>query len=287
MSARFLENNYQEGVLGMLSEGTGINAPQVHGVPPLHQQQLQEVCVILSPNLRSSKLHFRPVVCNDSSCPLVSPAVFPAVNADGVDDPNVAAGPAIPQVNGADTANIANGAHTPFLQLTNVPFNAAAGAAGGGEAIHHPLANNLLPAHPGEAGAANNMAAGRQQQSRQRLIANAAVACVGGTVYLDEVEADLVRHPQNCDNIKAVDGINHSMLQAMQMISLAIRGVQPPTASAAIVAPGLNSANVIASLYTGLASARAANRMDAVFCYERMIDRLKRKEEDDLDAHLN
>jgi hypothetical protein len=71
------------------------------------------------------------------------------------------------------------------------------------------------------------------------------------------------------------------------MISLAIGRTQPLAASAAIVAPGLNTADVIASLYAHLASARAANRTDAVFCYERMIDRLKRKEEDDLEAHLN
>jgi hypothetical protein len=58
-------------------------------------------------------------------------------------------------------------------------------------------------------------------------------------------------------------------------------------ASAATVAPGLNTANVIASLYTRLASARAANRMDAMVCYERMIDHLKRKEEEDLEACLN
>ncbi len=106
VSARSLENDYQEGTLGMLPEGTGVNAPQVYGVPPLRQQQLQDACGILSQNPRSSNLHFCPIVCNDSSCPLVSSVVAPAVDADGVDD--VDAGPALPHVNGADAANVAN-----------------------------------------------------------------------------------------------------------------------------------------------------------------------------------
>jgi hypothetical protein len=278
------ENGHQEGALGVLSEGTGFNAPQVCSVAPLLQQQLQEVCMILSPNPLSSKLHFRPVVRNDSSCPFVLPAVSPAVDADRVDDANVAAGPALPQINGADTTNVANGAYTLFLCPLDVPFNVAARAAGGGEAIHLPLANNLLPVHPGEAGADNNMMAGRQQQSQQHLIANAAVAGVGG---LDEVGVDSVRCPQNCNNIEAIDGINHAVPQAMRMISLAIGRVQPPAASAAIIAPGLNAANVLASLYTHLASARAVNRIDAMVCHEMMIDHLKRKEEEDLEACLN
>ncbi len=70
------------------------------------------------------------------------------------------------------------------------------------------------------------------------------------------------------------------------MISLALGRVQPPAASAATIAPGLNTADVISSLYAHLASARGTNRMDAVFRYERMIDRLERKEEDDLEACL-
>jgi hypothetical protein len=116
------------------------------------------------------------------------------------------------------------------------------------------------------------MAAARLQQPQQCLIVDAAVAGVDGIVYLDEVGADLVRRPRNRDNIEAIDGINRAMLQATWMISLAIGSTQPPpAASAATVAPGLNTANVIESLYTHLASARAANRTDAVFCYERMI----------------
>ncbi len=71
----------------------------VRGMPPLCQQQLQDVCGILSQNRRSSNSHFHPIVCDDSSCPLLSPAVILAVNADGVNDASVAAGPVLPQVN--------------------------------------------------------------------------------------------------------------------------------------------------------------------------------------------
>jgi hypothetical protein len=86
------------------------------------------------------------------------------------------------------------------------------------------------------------------------------------------------------------------------MISQAIgRAHQPPAATAAAAAaaavaplpnatarpllPGGDS-DVIASLYTRLVSARAANRTDAVDQYERMINRLERKEEEELESHL-
>jgi hypothetical protein len=80
------------------------------------------------------------------------------------------------------------------------------------------------------------------------------------------------------------------------MISQAIRRAQPP-AAAAVVAPIPNTAacllppggdgDVIASLYARLASARAANRTDTVDRYVEMINRLERKEEEELEARLN
>ncbi len=96
-----------------------------------------------------------------------------------------------------------------------------------------------LPAHPGPAGAASNLARMNQQH-----VANAAVAGVGGVVYIDEVEAETMRRPLNRDNIDALDGINSAMLQATRMISAAIgRAHQPPqhqphATAAAGVAPG-------------------------------------------------
>jgi hypothetical protein len=147
--------------------------------------------------------------------------------------------------------------------------------------------------HPVPAGAANNLAASRQ---RQQHVANAAVAGVGGVIYINKVEANLMRCPQNHDNIEAIDGINDAILQATRMISQAIGWAQPPTA-AAVVVPLPNAAtrllppggdgDVIASLYTRLVSARAANRTDAVVRYERMIDHLERKEEEELEACLS
>jgi hypothetical protein len=111
--------------------------------------------------------------------------------------------------------------HTPFL----LPMGG--GATGGGAAVlPPPAANNLLLAHPGPAGAANNLAASRQNQQR---VANAAVAGVGGVIYIDEVDAESMRCPRNRDNIEALDGINVAMLQATHMISQAIgRAHQPP-----------------------------------------------------------
>jgi hypothetical protein len=139
------------------------------------------------------------------------------------------------------------------------------------------------------------LAASRQNQ--QRRVANAAVAGVGGVIYIDEVEAKSMRRPRNRNNIEALDGINNAMLQATRMISQAIgRAHQPPAAAATAVAPLPNATtrpllpggdgDVIASLYARLVSARAANRTDAVVRYERMIDRLERKEEEELEARL-
>jgi hypothetical protein len=42
VQARSIENDYQEGALGMLPEGTGVDAPHVRGAPPLRQQELQD-----------------------------------------------------------------------------------------------------------------------------------------------------------------------------------------------------------------------------------------------------
>jgi len=141
--------------------------------------------------------------------------------------------------------------------------------------------------------AANNLAASRQNQQH---VANAVVAGVGCIIYIDEVEAESMRHPQNHDNIEALNGINNAMLQASRMISQAIGRAHQPPAAAATVAPLPNAAacpllfggdgDIIASLYARLVSARASNRMDTVDQNERMINRLEQKEEEELEAHL-
>jgi hypothetical protein len=186
--------------------------------------------------------------------------------------------------------NVANGVHTPFFLLPLLE-----GATGGGAAVPPPpAANNLLLAHPGPAGAANNLAASRQNQQR---VVNAAVAVVDGVIYIDEVEVESMCRPRNRDNIEALDGINNAMLQATHMIIQAIgRAHQPPAAAATAAAPLPNAAtrpllpggddDVIASLYACLVSARAASRTDAVDRYERMIDRLERKEVEELESRL-
>ena len=199
----------------------------------------------------------------------------------GRNSSNLAACPSVPVVDCTAPTNVANGVRTPFLNPQ--------GAAGGGAAAPPPpAAINLLPAHPGQAGAANNLARVNQQR-----VANAAVAGVGGVVYIDEVEAETMRRPRNRDNIDALDGINSAMLQATRMISAAIGRAhqqppqhQPPATAAAGVAPGGGDGDLIASFYARLANARAANRMDAVNRYERMINRLESKEEEEMEAHL-
>ena len=197
--------------------------------------------------------------------PLVSP-VFADNRADN-HSTNLAACPAVPEVGCTAPPNVANRVHTPFL----LPMG---GATGGGAAVlPPPAANNLLLAHPGQAGAVNNMAACRQNQQR---VANAAVAGVGGIIYIDEVDAESMRCPRNRENIEALDGINNAMLQATCMISQAIgRAHQPPAvpataafplpnATARPLLPAGGDGDVVASLYAHLVSARAASRTDAV-----------------------
>jgi len=59
-----------------------------------------------------------------------------------------------------------------------------------------------------------------------------------------------------------------------------------PNATACPLLPAGGDGDVIASLYACLVSARAASKTDAVDQYERMIDRLERKEEEELEARL-
>jgi hypothetical protein len=81
--------------LGMLPEGTGVNAPHVRGAPPSRQQELQDACAILALNPRSTNSHFRLGVVpgGHSFRPLVSP-VFADNRADN-HSINLAACPAV------------------------------------------------------------------------------------------------------------------------------------------------------------------------------------------------
>ena len=114
------------------------------------------------------------------------------------------------------------------------------------------------------------------------------MAGVGGTIYINEVDADSMRHPQNRDNIEAINCISHAMLQATRMISQVIGQAQPPAATT-VIAPIPNTTT--RPLPPGgdgdVLGARAANRTDTVVHYERMIDCLEQKEEEELEACLN
>jgi len=109
VQARSLENDYQEGVLGMLPEGTGVDAPHVRGAPPLRQQELQDACTILAQNPRSTNPQFRLGVVpgGHSFRPRVSP-VFADNRADN-HSTNLAACPAVPEVDCTALPNVANG----------------------------------------------------------------------------------------------------------------------------------------------------------------------------------
>ena len=113
---------------------------------------------------------------------------------------NLAACPAVPEVGCTAPPNVANGGCT-------LPSSFQWGERQVVVWLYFPppAANNLLLAHPGPAGAANtnNLAASRQNQQR---VANAVVAGVGGVIYIDEVDAESMRHPRNRNNIKALDG---------------------------------------------------------------------------------
>jgi len=95
VQARSLKNDYQEGALGILPEGTGVDAPYVRGAPPSRQQELQDACAILALNPRSTNSHFRLGVVpgGHSFRPLVSP-VFADNRADN-HSINLAACPAV------------------------------------------------------------------------------------------------------------------------------------------------------------------------------------------------
>ncbi len=47
----------------------------------------------------------------------------------------------------------------------------------------------------------------RVLRQNQQHVGNAAVAGVGGVIYIGEVDAESMRRPQNRDNIEALDGI--------------------------------------------------------------------------------
>jgi hypothetical protein len=76
------------------------------------------------------------------------------------------------------------------------------------------------------------------------------------------------------------------MISQARPVAAAAAAVAPlPNAAARPLLPG-GDGEVIASLYARLVSARAANRMGAVDRYKRMIDRLERKEEEELESRL-
>jgi hypothetical protein len=69
--ARQCGNDHQEGALGSLPEGYGVDAPNVHGAHPERQRQLQDACALLAQNPSSRNDHLRPVMRVDPPPPLL------------------------------------------------------------------------------------------------------------------------------------------------------------------------------------------------------------------------
>jgi len=44
----YLENDYKENLIGMFPDVYDINVLPARGAPPLHQQQLKDVCALLA-----------------------------------------------------------------------------------------------------------------------------------------------------------------------------------------------------------------------------------------------
>jgi hypothetical protein len=81
-----------------------------------------------------------------------------------------------------------------------------------------PNAGAMLPAAPGQAGAANNVTRERAVLA-QHVIANAAMARVGQPIIVNNEANTAAMHRPRCnDNMEVIDGINHAILQATAMI---------------------------------------------------------------------
>ena len=108
--ARQCENDHQEGAIGMLPEGYGVDAPNVHGAPPERQRQLQDACALLAQNPSSHNDHLRPMMRvdpppsllddqdADHAAAIISPA--PGVPAPHAGWENAAVAPFLPTLVG-------------------------------------------------------------------------------------------------------------------------------------------------------------------------------------------
>jgi len=150
-----------------------------------------------------------------------------------------------------------------------------------------------LPAAPGVNGPANNRGCAVALQ-RQIFAANGATAGVGDPIVVDDVDAAAMRRTRRVDNMDAIDGINHAMLEATKMIASSTIGkvrkvpTQPRAPVATAVSSSIDFGSQIDSLYKRLKKAKEENITDSVRRYERLIVALEKKEEEEIEArHCN
>jgi hypothetical protein len=226
------ENMRQEGALGALPQGYGIEAPCVAGTNNERLWRNQDACNLLAQN---------PRLQNDHFCPIVLAGVLPrplaqagAVHAGTVLTPvpvcvveegAVFAPAAVFQLGEQQAAPPQLPRLGEFTAMAMPPLAPTAGA--------------WLPAAPGQAGAAYN-AVHKAAVAAQRFVANAATAGAGAPIIVDEADAAAMHCPRRIDNMEVIDGINHFILQTMSMIreALKLRG------AAAVAEGGIGGAVV-------------------------------------------
>ncbi len=84
-----------------------------------------------------------------------------------------------------------------------------------------PNAGAWLPAAPGQAWSANNVAC-EAAVVAERFVANTAMAGVGAPIIVDEADAAAMRHPRCINNMEVIDGTNRAILQ-LSMIGEALK----------------------------------------------------------------
>ncbi len=216
VEARGCKNVRQEGALGALPQGYGVDAPRVAGADETHQRQNQDGSSLLAQNPRLQNDHFCPIAVEGGPpCPqaqagagrtgtVVTPV--PVRTVDGGAIRVQGQQPLPPQLPNLDE----------FVAMAMPPPAPNAGAG--------------LPAAPSQAGAANN-AARKAAVEAQHFVPNAATAGVGQPIVVDEADAAAMRQPCFINNMEVIDGINRAIMALTKLIG---EGVKAKGASAAV-----------------------------------------------------
>jgi hypothetical protein len=208
IEARGRKNVHQEGAMGTLPRGYGIDALRVAWADKAYHRQNQDASSLLTQNPRLQNNHFRPIVV-ESGPP--RPHAHAGVGRTGT----VMTPLPVCTEDGGDIRVQGQQALPPQLPTLN-EFVAAAVPP------PDPNAGAGLPAAPGEGGAANDVACIAAAVA-QRFIVNAAMVGVGQPIVVDEADAAAMRWPCCIDNTEVIDGINCAIMASTTMIGKAIK----------------------------------------------------------------